>query len=307
MRYVQLRAFHHVATCGSFSRAASALSLTQPAISDQVRGLEREYDALLFDRERRRVALTPMGERLLAVTRKLFEAEGQARHLLDESRALHAGTLRLVADCVQHVLPALIAFRGRYPGVGVTIKSGNTDSVLAALARYEADIGVLGDMEPQDGFEAVRLNETPILAFVAAGHPWAGRRSASLADLAELPLVMREQRSRTRQLLERRAAETGIALHPAIQVEGREAVRDLVAAGLGVGFVSAAEFGDGHGLAPLAIEGPPIRMEETLICLHERRDTATIRAFLEIAATVPPLALLATPPMRGRPGADGPR
>ena len=85
MRYVQLRAFHNVALHGGFSRAAEELHLTQPAISDQVRKLEEEYDVLLFNRLKKRVTLTPQGERLLEITLRLFDSEAQALELLSTS------------------------------------------------------------------------------------------------------------------------------------------------------------------------------------------------------------------------------
>ena len=110
MRYVQLRAFHYVAICGGFSRAAEELYLTQPAISDQVRKLEEEYDVLLFNRQRKQVVLTPSGEKLLVITRKMFDIEQQALELLSESRALRAGTLRIVADAAHHLLHILAEF-----------------------------------------------------------------------------------------------------------------------------------------------------------------------------------------------------
>ena len=78
MRYVQLRAFHHVAVHGGFSRAAEALGLTQPAISDQVRKLEAEYDIRLFDREKKQIRLTAAGRELLEITNRLFEVEARA-------------------------------------------------------------------------------------------------------------------------------------------------------------------------------------------------------------------------------------
>eukprot|EP01133_Synstelium_polycarpum_P030683 gene30683-38234_t len=88
MRYVQLRAFHHVAIYGGFSRAAEMLFLTQPAISDQVRKLEEEYDILLFNRNKKQVTLTEAGQRLLEITHRMFDTEQQALELLSESRAL---------------------------------------------------------------------------------------------------------------------------------------------------------------------------------------------------------------------------
>lgn len=283
MRYVQLRAFHQVAISGGFSRAASELNLTQPAISDQVRKLEEDYDLLLFSRQNRQIALTAMGEKLLAVTHRLFDAEHEARELLSESRAQRQGTLRLAVDSMSHVLPVLTAFREAHPGVQMTVAGGNTETIITRLQSYEADIGVLGDMAPHRDFQFIALNTTPIVAVVAPGHAFASRAEVSLRELAALPLVMRESGSRTRRLLERRAAEDGVRLSYAIEVEGREAVLDVVAAGGGVGFVSEAELGQTRRLVPLPLAGRPILMEEALICLSERRENKAIKAFLDTA------------------------
>lgn len=283
MRYVQLRAFHHVAVCGGFSRAAETLFLTQPAISDQVRKLEEEYDVLLFNRHKKQVTLTEAGQRLLEITRRMFDMEQQALELLSESRALRSGTLRIVADAAHHLLHILARFREVYPGISVSVQSGNTESVIASLYSYEADIGVLGEVPTSRDFEVVRLNSTPIVAFVSAGHRLAKRRSLTLAELAAEPLVMRERGSKTRQKLEERAAETRTELRPTIEAEGREAVREIVAAGGGVGFVSAAEFGQDGRLVRIPIDAPEMLMDEALICLRERAGGKLVGVFLEIA------------------------
>lgn len=286
MRYVQLRAFHHVAICGGFSRAAEMLFLTQPAISDQVRKLEEEYDILLFNRHKKQVTLTEAGHRLLEITRRMFDVEQQALELLSESRALRAGTLRIVADAAHHLLHVLGRFRQIYPGIRILLQAGNTESVIGSLYSYEADIGVLGEVPKSRDFEVVRLNSTPIVAFVATNHPLAQRASLSLPELADLPLVMRERGSKTRQKLEERAGETGIQLRPTIEAEGREAVREIVASGGGVGFVSAAEFGQDGRLARIPIDAPEMLMDEALICLRERSGGKLVQVFLEIARSM---------------------
>jgi LysR family transcriptional regulator, low CO2-responsive transcriptional regulator len=283
MRYVQLRAFHHVAISGGFSRAAERLGLTQPAISDQVRSLEKSYDVLLFDRQRRQVRLTQAGEQLLEITLRLFDTEQQALELLSESRALRSGHLRIVADAAHHLLGVLAAFRERHPGVRVTIRAGNTESVVASLHGYEADIGILGEIPEGREFEVVKLNSTPIIAFAAKHHPVAARRSISFDDLLGFPLVLREEGSKTRKKLEEGAALAGVTLPPSVEAEGREAVREIVASGAGIGFVSRAEFGDDPRLVPIAIEGPVMLMDEAMICLKERAGGKLVRAFFEIA------------------------
>ncbi|WP_083533577.1 LysR substrate-binding domain-containing protein [Bosea sp. WAO] len=287
MRHVQLRAFHQVALSGGFSKAAQALHLTQPAISDQVRRLEEEYDVALFSRRHRQVVLTPAGSRLLAVTHRLFGAEGEALELLQEERSLRTGSLRIMADSVHHVLDVLTAFRERHPGIQVTIAQGNTGSIVETLINYDAEIGVLGELGDERAFTVMPLNVSPIIAFAARSHPVAGKANLSLAELGDWPLIMRERGSRTRQLLEERAAEQKVELRFAVEAEGREAVRAIVAAGGGVGFVSAAEFGaDDPQLIRIPLDGPPLLMHEKLICLHERRNSKTIQAFVSLAQSL---------------------
>lgn len=286
MRYVQLRAFHHVAVCGGFSRAAEALFLTQPAISDQVRKLEEEYDVLLFNRHKKQVTLTQQGQRLLEITHRMFDTEQQALDLLSESRALRAGTLRIVADAAHHLVQILGQFRARYPGIQVTVRSGNTESVITSLFAYEADIGVLGEIPQGREFDILKLNSSPIVAFVAHNHPLAEMRKLSLADLAKHPLVMRERGSKTRHKLELLAESKGIELVPTIEAEGREAIREIVASGVGVGFVTKAEFGLDARLKPILIDGPETLMDEALVCLRERSSGKLVKAFWDIARQV---------------------
>lgn len=283
MRYVQLRAFHNVALHGGFSRAAEALSLTQPAISDQVRKLEEEYGIILFNRHRKRIEVTAAGRQLLEITHRLFENEAQALDLLTESSALRSGTLRIVADSAHHVLRILARFREAHPGVRVTIGVGNSAEVIAKLHAYEADVGVLGEVTEHRDFDSLKLSSTPLIAFVADTHRLAKRRSISLATLAEQALAVREPGSKTREKFETALAEQGLPFDPAIEVEGREAVRDIVASGTVVGIVSAAEFNAQAGLVPLAISDAEILMDEALICLRDRSGGKLVKALFEIA------------------------
>jgi aminoethylphosphonate catabolism LysR family transcriptional regulator len=283
MRYVQLRAFHYVAISGGFSRAAEALCLTQPAISDQVRKLEEEYDVLLFNRHKKQVSLTDAGVKLLEITHRLFEVEQQALDFLSESRVLRAGKLRIMADAAHHILGILGAFREKYPSVQISVQTGNSEEVISSLYRYEADIGVLGEVPKARDFLIHKLNSSPIIAFVARDHPLSRFSNIDLAELLQWPLVFREKGSKTRQKLEDLALEKNVVLKPAIEAEGREAVREIVAGGAGIGFVSMAEFSNDSRLHPLSINTREELMDETLICLQERSNGTLINAFFKIA------------------------
>lgn len=283
MRYVQLRAFHHVAIHGGFSRAAEYLHLTQPALSDQVRKLEEEYDVILFNRRKKQVTLTAAGRRLLDVTHRFFEVETQALELLSESRALSAGTLRIVADSAMHLLHVLRPFRAKYPKVRLSLRAGNSQEVFDALFNYEADVGVLGEVPPNRDMEVVRLSTTPLVAFAAVGSDAANATSLTLRQLTRHPLVLREPGSKTREKLEEAARRAGIELTAAIEAEGREAIREIVASGAGVGVVSEAEFGHDPRVVKIPLAGDSLTMDEALICLRERAGGKVVSAFMDIA------------------------
>lgn len=278
----QLKAFHAVALHGSFTRAAERLFLTQPAISDQVRKLEERYGVLLFHRNKRSVQLTDLGERLLGITQRLFACEAEANELLQDSRALQTGTLVLAVDAPVHVLPQVARFCQRYPGISVKIETGNTDESLARLFSYQADLALLGRDVNDKRLYCVPLQDEAMVAFVSRQHPWAGRGAISLADLDDMPLVLREPGSVTRQTLEEEMQRAGLRIRPAIQVEGREAAREAVVVGIGVGVVSAAEFGADARVCALPIVDCQRRMKETLVCLNEQRERRLVATFLQI-------------------------
>mgnify|MGYP001249838094 FL=1 len=280
MRYSQIRAFHQVALHGGFSRAAEMLNQTQPALSDQVRRLEEEHDVLLFHREGRRIRLTEAGEALLILTRRFFEAEDAIAQHLEQSRSALAGRLRIMADSALHITGALGRFRARHPEVFVEITTGNSEEVLSALRAYEVEIGIVGSVDPAPDLEMFDLGETPIVAIAARGLLPAGTVSLSLADLRRHPLVFREKGSRTRQGLEQEARRQGVRLTPAIEVEGREAMREVVASGAGIGFVSEAEQGYDPRIERVLLSGVSLSMTETVVHLSMRRELPVIRAFM---------------------------
>ncbi len=282
MRHSQLKAFHYVAKHGGFSRAAEALFLTQPAISEQVRKLEQDHDLLLFQRERKRVTLTSEGEQLYRYTNQYFEIEDQIEDYLSETKAAIDGELRIIADSAHHMTAFLAAFQKKNPKITITVRSGNTEDILEELRSYTAEIGVVGSPTPGRDMDVISLGSTEIVAFAAKDMPLASNPGLSLKQLTKLPLVFREKGSKTRQKLEVEARKQGVTLKPAIVAEGREAVRELVASGAGVGFVSQAEYVRDDRLRQIRLKGINLQMGESLISLSQRRDVKIIRAFMDL-------------------------
>ena len=290
MRHSQLKAFHHVALHGGFSRAAEALFLTQPAISEQVRKLEQDHDVLLFHRERKRVRLTEAGENLFRLTKQFFETEQQIEEMLSESTAAITGELRIIADSAHHVTDLLGKFRARYPNTTLSLQVGNSEHILAEIRAYNAEIGIVGNLEPTRDVTMLDLGTSEIIAFAAHGLLPEGRASLTLAELTGYPLIFREQGSKTRQKLVEESARKGVRLTPTVVAEGREAVREVVASGAGIGFVSQAEYVADPRFAPVTISDADIRMNEALVHLAQRRDVKIIRAFMDIARSTHEIA-----------------
>ena len=131
--------------------------------------------------------------------------------------------------------------------------------------------------------ETLDLGSTEITAFAARGFLLASKTTLTIKELAELPLVLREGGSKTRQKLEEEAKRQGTSLTPAIVAEGREAVREVVASGAGIGFVSEAEYGHDDRLIKLKLQDADLHMSETLVHLRQRRDVKVIRTFMDFA------------------------
>lgn len=280
MRYAQLKAFHAVAAHGGFSKAADKLALTQPAISDQIRKLEEAYGSELFLRRRGGIELTPFARKLYAVTERMFEAEAQALELLSHAKGLEEGSLSIGADAATHVLPLIRRFRERYPKIGLRLVAGNSAQLLGRLDRFEIDFAVIAGVPPQQDYHARLLRDDAISAFTAASHPFARRSEITFAEFVQQPVVLREEGSVTRNLLLDEAARRGLALANVMEIESREAAREAVASGLGIGIVSTAEIVPDARLQSLRFSDWEASMSEWLVCLASRADLLIMRAVL---------------------------
>ncbi len=282
MNHAQLRAFHAVANAGGVTRAAAALHVTQPTLSGQVKALEESYGVRLFDRRGRKVAPTELGRELLDLTRRLFELESEVEHMLSAARGLTKGHLRIGADAPYHVTGALAAFTRRHPAIRLSLAVGNSAALARDLLDHKIEVAVLANIAGDSRFFAKALSHDRLVAFVAKTHLWARRRRLDLAELAGQRLVLREQGSATRRIFETAMARRGLGLGEVLDMNSREAVRETVAAGLGIGVVSASEFGNDSRLAPIQLTGEDLVMTEYVVCLAEKRNLRLVRAFLEV-------------------------
>ncbi len=277
-----LKAFHAVAIAGSFTRAAAAVGLSQPTLSSQVALLEATHAVSLFDRKRRGVVLTPIGKRLLDVTSRIFAAEDEAHDLLQGARTVQKGHLRIAADNASHVMPVLARLRAANPGLTFSMTIDNSTNILQRLLDYEADIGVMARFTSDPRIFSLRLKRDRLILFVPASHPMAARKSIPIRDLQGIDIVIREAGSVTREVFETALFQAEVRPGQLIEVQSREAVREAVGAGFGIGVIFESELGADPAFCPVVVNDTDLAVAEYAACLENRRRLANIKGFLEI-------------------------
>lgn len=288
MRLTQLRSFHAVASTGSFTAAARSLHLSQPTVTTQVGQLEALYGVELFHRGGRRVRPSAMGERLWILSRQIFGLEAEAVQLLRETGELRTGHLRVAAVGPSHVTHMLVAFNRRYPGIKVSVSTGDSQEVLQRLANYSADVGVLAQVASDERFVSMPYSEHAVAIFCSEQHPFAQRRSIELAELQGEKLILRESGSTTRKAIEAALQSAGVKPEVVMEIASREIIREAVLHNVGVAAVSEVEFVPGPGLRAVRINDATVRTFTHVVCLAERQDSAMVRAFVKGAQDARP-------------------
>ncbi|MGI9488629.1 MAG: LysR substrate-binding domain-containing protein [Geminicoccaceae bacterium] len=278
MNQAQLKAFHAVAEEGGFTVAAARLGVTQPAVTVQVKALEAHYQVELFHRRPRQALLTAVGRELYQLTQRMVALEGQAETLLETEGGLGRGRLVIAADGPFHILPFIQAIRAELPSVSVRVSTGNSAFVRQALLDYQAEIGVLSEHGADQRFTVLASKQHAVILMIPAEHPWAGRPSISLAELEGVPMVLREKGSATRRRFEEALEAGNITPEIVLEIGSREAVREAVATGIGLGVIQEPEFGNDPRLVGARIKEVGIIANEYIVCLTERQNSWLLSA-----------------------------
>jgi DNA-binding transcriptional LysR family regulator len=244
MTLEQLRIFIAVAEFQHVTRAAQTLNLTQSAVSSAIQALEVRHNTKLFDRVGRGIELTRAGALFLTVAREIVMHARNAEKFLDQFGDLTRGELTIHASQTianYWLVPHLLRFKQRYPGIETQLKITNTALVTDAVAAGQADLGFTeGAIDNEELLEEVIAQDRMILVLASGGH-WASQPLRSSDDLASLSWILRERGSGTRSVFENTLTEIGIdpsRLHIAFEFSSNEAVRTAVEAGVGVTMIS---------------------------------------------------------------------
>jgi len=280
----QLETFAEVARQQSFTRAAEALHLTQPAVSIQIRQIVETIGLPLFEQNGREIALTAAGEELLTTVHDLDDAWNRFESAIDDLKGFKRGKLRIgLVTTAKHFLPRMLGdFYRRYPDIDIQLEIANRQGIVERLLGNQDDLYVMS--YPPTNLDIVSQpfldNEYVVLAPEAH---WAVGKALTLQELATEPFLLREQGSGSRHVIDQHMRDTGVQLKVRLSLASNEAIRELVASGMGLTVLSRQALGDrpGHdGLAILDVAGFPLKRQWNVVHLRGKVLSLPARAFL---------------------------
>jgi len=241
MNLHQLKVFYEVAQAKSFSAAAARLSLTQPAVTWQVRSLEDSYDLQFLDRIGKKVLLTEEGKVLFDYADRILNLTRQAEDALTDLKGLSQGNLRIASTFTFgdfYLPPLLEVFHRKYPKITVQVSTGNSSQIIENTLLHKNDLAIAA-FDPRDEKLAVREITTDLLvAVVSPDHPLAKKKSISLKDLNGQLLILREKGSSPRKIIDEILARERIAPQIIMESASTSAIKKMVESGIGMAILS---------------------------------------------------------------------
>jgi LysR family transcriptional regulator, low CO2-responsive transcriptional regulator len=280
----QLRAFVEVAKAGAIGRAAEALHLTQPAVSMQIRDLERAVGLPVFERIGRGLRLTTTGEYLLVYARRILVTLKEAEDTIARLRGLKGGRVMIgMVTTADHFLPRLLArFRTEHPGIDILLTLGNREQLTQALHAGEVDLAVMGRAPAELGARAEAFAAHPLGVVASSAHPLARRGALPPSALAQEPFIVREPGSGTRAAMEEFFAAYHLSPPAIMQMSSNETIKQAVLADMGLAFLSlhtVAQELDAQQLQVLDVEGLPLMRRWHIVSLPSRTLAPAAEAF----------------------------
>lgn len=279
----QIRILDAVEKEKNFSKAARLLGVSQPAVSLQLRELQKKYRIKIYFRRGKEIHLSGLGLELLKTGRKVLGLLNEMDATLKNAGDLLTGTLNIGLSCHYFVKGLLGKFMEKYPGVRVKASIGHSATLIAEIEACRMDIAEITALEPDPRFHFFKYSEQQILLFVSKHHPWAGKKEIMIESLHNKKMVALHDRSMTRQIFNRKLARFNVVPDIALELDNWDTMKETVAAGIGFGIALEDEFGPDDRLAKIRLKGSDFTAYQYFVCQPEYRDLKLISAFLDVA------------------------
>jgi len=294
MNLNHLRVFHAVAMASSLTAAARALQISQPAVSKQLADFEDALGVRLVDRLRRGVRLTAAGRTLADHATRIFGIEHVAESELAALLGLERGELAIGASTTigSYLVPRVFGELHReHPALLLELQIGNTAQVHELVRRQQIELGLTEGLVTEPDLETRVFDHDDMVAITSPGDRVLAHGPLRAADLATSPFIMRERGSGTREVIEAALASKRLTIEPVMSLGSTEAVKNAVAAGLGIAIVSRLtverELATG-ALVAIELEDLEIRRELHLVELRGVTRSTVAQRFVELLEALPP-------------------
>jgi len=287
-----LATYMELVKLGSFSEVAKRLSISQPAVSFQIRKLERDLGVRLLDRGQKAITMTDAGKRLLRFAEVVTTEEARLRGDLDRLRSEVSGNLAIIASTIpgEVILPPILGeFKALHPAVGVRVDISDSLAAIEGVRGGNYELGFCGVAPQGRDMEYFKVAEDEIVLIVFPEHPLAGRDRVVLPELEGEMLILREERSGTQKNLEALLGKAGVDIRkwsPSLVLGTSQAVVAAVEARIGIAFVSNLAIRKSLALGlvkEIPING--LRLVRSFYCVY-RKERAVSRLVTEFIAFV---------------------
>jgi len=293
MDFDQLETFLEVARHTSFSRAAEKRFRTQPAISTQIRALEEEVGARLFDRSGGRVALTAAGKVFQRYAEEALESRRAVLAALGEMERVPRGEIVVGANeatCL-HILPEVFAdFKKQYASVAVSIHRSERARIMEAIIENSVDFGVVSLPVADNRLTVVPIHRDELVVIVPPRHPLAKRKNVAVSDVVQYPLLL-PKAGRTRDAIENLFHARQLKPNVSMELDSSELLKRFVAADVGVGFIARSNVVEdvrAKVLAAVPLADAQIKRDLALVFRKDKALSRAALAFIDIAVKFKP-------------------
>ncbi|HMK36747.1 MAG TPA: LysR substrate-binding domain-containing protein [Desulfomonilaceae bacterium] len=284
----QLRAFHFAANCGSISRAAEKLFITQPAVSAQVKALEVKYGAKLFVRGQKGLELTDCGARLHEITQRIFGLVEEADELLSHPESALPKLLKIgsTKTLVRYLLARDIPrFRESFPKIQIQVNEGSSSDMVLGVLENRNELAIVGRVDYDASLKIIPFIRDELVLLSAPGHRLCRKGTVSIRDLTGENLILREIGSGTRRVIEAALTARGIVPSVFIETGNVDFIRELVKMGKAVTIL--ARMGVDRDIATGSLLDLPLRegpflMHIDVVVRRDKKLSRTAEDFLKV-------------------------
>ena len=284
----QLRAFYLAAREKSITKAAETLHVTQPAVTMQIKSLEKNLDFPVFRRYGKELLLTETGTALFGYAQRIFLIVGELEHALNslgnpKRGSLTIGTTRSFA---RHLMPELLSrFQQRYPTIRVSLKVGSSREIAAGLMALQYDLGIIGRLPGLTKLKAMAYNREEFCLVTSPQHRFLKKKSVSLRDLKNEPIIIRERGSGSRHAILSILDSYGVKPSVLVEAGSVEFIKEYIIKGHGISFLykPEVELEAKMGLLhPFDVEEGPIMLQTDIVYPKEVVLSPPARDFLRL-------------------------